>query len=149
MMKVVLSSIQHCGTPHFCTSLTELSMTKRIVFPREVLLVEVERWCGDPACGARTRLSLTKEEARAYTGFECARCESWMADALAERDIPDWWEELKVTSLEGVRPRREGTDEDDGEEGGVVARMSDAWKGLGGREETAEAEREEGAGDSF
>ena len=130
-------------------------MTKRIVFPREVLLVEVERWCGDPACGARTRLSLTKEEARAYTGFECARCERWMADALAERDIPDWWEELKVTSLEGVRPRREGTEEDDAEEGGVVARMSDAWKGVGGREEVAEAEREgeserEGeTGDSF
>src|SRR5256714_7978373 len=130
------------------TSLTELSMAERIVSKRELLLVEVERWCGDPLCGARTRLSLTKEEARAYTGFECARCERWMADALNERDIPEWWEELKVTSLEGVRPRRE----DDGggvEEGGVVARMSDAWKSVGGREETAEAEREEEAEDSF
>src|SRR5256714_6433258 len=137
------------------TSLTELSMAERIVSKRELLLVEVERWCGDPACGARTRLSLTKEEARAYTGFECARCERWMADALNERDIPDWWEELKVTSLEGVRPRREEDREEDAEEGGVVARMSDAWKGVGGREEVAEAEREgeserEGeTGDSF
>src|SRR5436309_14246425 len=100
-------------------------MTKRIVFPREVLLVEVERWCGEPACGARTRLSLTKEEARAYTGFECARCEHWMEDALKERDIPDWWEEFKVTSLEGVRPRREDDNEGNVDEGGVVARMSE------------------------
>jgi len=95
-------------------------MTKRIVFPREVLLVEVERWCGDPLCNARTRLALTKEEARAYTGFECARCERWNEDALAERDIPEWWEELKITSPEGE------ADE-------VVARLSGAWKSLGGR----------------
>ena len=61
-------------------------MSKRIVFPREVLLVEVERWCRDPLCNARTRLALTKGEARAYTGFECARCERWNEDALAERD---------------------------------------------------------------
>ena len=39
------------------TSLTELSMAERIVSKRELLLVEVERWCGDPLCGARTRLS--------------------------------------------------------------------------------------------
>jgi hypothetical protein len=105
-------------------------MTKRIVFPREVLLVEVERWCRDPLCNARTRLALTKEEARAYTGFECARCERWNEDALAERDIPEWWEELKITSLEGLRPAAEG-----GacvEAGGPVGRLSEAWKRLGG-----------------
>ena len=70
-------------------------MGKRIVIPRELLLVEVERWCDDHACNARTRLSLTKAEARAYTGFECSRCERWNEDALKERDIPEWWEELK------------------------------------------------------
>ena len=115
-------------------------MKSKVVFPREVLLVEVERWCGDHACNARTRLSLTKAEARAYTGFECERCERWNDDALAERDIPEWWEELKVTSLEGLRPARPVGDE---EPAGAVARMSDAWKGLG-----REPEEEEG-GDSF
>ena len=66
---------------------------KRIVTPRELLLVEVERWCGDHACNALTRLPLTKAEARAYTGFACSRCERWNEDALTERDIPEWWEE--------------------------------------------------------
>jgi hypothetical protein len=107
----------------------ELGMTKRIVFPREVLLVEVERWCGDPLCNTRTRLSLTKGEARAYTGFECASCERWNEDALSERDIPEWWEELKVTSLEGLR----GTAAEGGEAEGPVARLSDAWKNLTAR----------------
>ena len=69
-------------------------MKTRVIFPREVLLVEVERWCGDHACNARTRLSLTKAEARAYTGFECSRCERQNDDALTERDIPEWWAEL-------------------------------------------------------
>ena len=96
------------------------------------MLVEVERWCGDPLCNARTRLSLTKEEARAYAGFECASCERWNEDALAERDIPEWWDELKVTSLEGLR----GADACGGEAeeaGGPVARLSDAWKSLTAR----------------
>jgi hypothetical protein len=82
-------------------------MTKRIVFPREVLLVEVERRCGEPLCGARMRVSLTKAQARTYTGFECARCGRWYADALSERDIPEWWEELNVASLRGLNPPRE------------------------------------------
>ena len=104
-------------------------MAKRIVFPREVLLVEVERWCGDHACNARTRVALTKAEARVYTGFECALCERWNGDALTERDIPDWWEELKVASLEGLRPLSPPPAGED--EGEVVARLSDAWQGLG------------------
>ena len=80
---------------------------KRIVFPREVLLVEVERWCGEPLCGARARISLTKRQARSYTGFECERCGRWYADALTERDIPEWWEELNVASLRGLKPSRQ------------------------------------------
>ncbi|HKG12156.1 MAG TPA: hypothetical protein VKB12_02415 [Pyrinomonadaceae bacterium] len=80
---------------------------KKFVFPREVLLVEVERRCGEPVCGARARLSLTKAQARAYTGFECERCGRWYADALSERDIPEWWEELNVASLRGLKPARE------------------------------------------
>ena len=79
---------------------------KRFVFPREVLLVEVERRCGELLCGARMKLSLTKEDARAYTGFECERCGRWYADALSEREIPEWWEELNVASLRGLKPAR-------------------------------------------
>ena len=111
----------------------------RLKTPREVLLVEVDRWCRGAACGARTRVPLTKEEARSYTGFECGRCGRKNPDALAERDIPEWWEELKITSLDGVRerPRQGGEDEGPGE---VIGRMSEAWKRLGeGR----------GGGDSF
>ena len=102
----------------------------RIRARRELLLVEVERRCREPGCGARTRVPLTKEEARSYTGFECERCGRKNPDALTERDIPEWWEELKITSLDGVRerPRPVGDDEGPGE---VIGRMSDAWKRLG------------------
>jgi len=111
---------------------------KRIVFPREVLLVEVERRCAAAGCGARARLALTKEEARAYTGFECERCGAWNDDALGERDIPDWWEELKITSLDGVRPSGTAPPfEDDG----PVARLSEAWGRLkAGRREPGDEE---------
>lgn len=124
-------------------------MTRRIVFPREVLLIEVERWHRHPSCGARTRIALTKEDARSYTGFECARCEGWQSDALAERDIPEWWEELKVTSLDGVREVDAEGALREVEPGEVVARLSEAWKRLGARGSKEEVEGEEGAGDSI
>lgn len=103
---------------------------RRIVTPREVLLVEVERYCGDINCHALTRTGLTKEDARSYAGFKCERCERWNDDDLTERDIPEWWEELKITSLEGVRPAAtgEGTGAAEDEPGEVVARMSEAWR---------------------
>jgi hypothetical protein len=103
---------------------------QRLVFPREVLLVEIERHCEGEGCGARARVGLTKEEARLYDGFECERCERWNADGLAERDIPEWWEELTVTglgTLRGRRPEGEAAPEADGA-GGVVARLSGAWQ---------------------
>lgn len=84
-------------------------MKSKVMFPREVLLVEVERWCGDHACNARARLPLTRAEARAYTGFECPRCERWNEDALTERDIPEWWE--------GPGGRAEAGEEEEGEGG--------------------------------
>jgi hypothetical protein len=109
----------------------------RLVFPREVLLIEIERHCADENCNARTRIGLTKEEARLYEGFECARCELWQADGLSERDIPDWWEELTITGLDTLRTDKPiasksiaaGTPETDeaGAGGGVVARLSEAW----------------------
>lgn len=79
----------------------------RFVFPREVLLVEVERWCREPTCGARARLSLTKKQARAYAGFECGRCGRWYWDTLSPRDIPEWWKEFHGTPPEGLTPARE------------------------------------------
>ena len=90
---------------------------------RELLLTEIERRC--KACDARVRPALTKEEARAYSGFECDRCELWNEDELTERDVPEWWEELRVTGLDTLRPRvtREGAGESE-----LVTRLSDAWR---------------------
>lgn len=100
---------------------------RRVVISREVLLVEIERRCADPECGAKTRIGLTKEEARAYTGFECARCERTWDDALTERDIPEWWEELFV-----VRGRNASAAlskaEDDPKQDAAIARLSDAYR---------------------
>jgi hypothetical protein len=101
---------------------------KRIMFPREVLLVEVERRCAGEACGARARVALTKEEARSYAGFECGRCGRWNRDALGERDIPEWWEELKITALDGLRPvGAAGGGPEDEETPDAVWRLSEAW----------------------
>lgn len=79
----------------------------RIQFPRQLLLVEIERRCSDPACNARVRFGLTKEEARTFDGFKCERCEQWTEDVLTERDIPEWWEELAITSLAGGKHSNE------------------------------------------
>jgi hypothetical protein len=116
---------------------------RRVAFARELLLVEIERYCGDARCHARTGVGLTKEEARFYTGFECERCGCWNDDTLAERDIPEWWDELKITSLEGLRPARVGASEE--ETGEVIRRMSEAWR-RGARDMSDENPGEE---DSF
>ena len=109
-----------------------------LVFPRAVLLVEIERHCANERCNARTRIGLTKEEARLYDGFECERCERWNEDGLTERDIPDWWEELTITGLETLRGKLAAADAPEtdaaGEGGGVVARLSDAWQRKAERE---------------
>ena len=126
--------------------LKRLEVRREIIFPREVLLVGVERRCGDPVCNARTRIALTKAEARAYTGFECERCERWNADALSERDVPEWWEELQITSLEGLRPQR-AVEESCDESGDAVWRMSEAWKSIGRGDESAGSKGEGSAED--
>ena len=112
---------------------------RSLAFPREVLLVEIERHCAEASCNARTRVGLTKEEARLYDGFECERCERWNADGLTERDIPEWWEELTVTGLATLRGEAaSGGDApqtgEAGEGGSVVARLSEAWRRRAHRE---------------
>jgi hypothetical protein len=101
----------------------------QIVCPREVLLVEIERRCAADACRALNRIGLTKEEARAYRGYTCARCERRYEDVLTERDIPDWWEELTLTGLDALRPRAlTKVDELADDASASVTRLSAAWR---------------------
>ena len=54
--------------------------TKRQVklrFPREPLLIEIERRCSFPDCGGRNQIGLTKSEVIEYRGFDCTQCERW------------------------------------------------------------------------
>jgi hypothetical protein len=102
------------------------NIKRSIVIPREVLLVEIERRCGvDAECNARTRIGLTKEEARAYCGFTCERCERWNEDVLTERDVPEWWEELAITGLSGLRELRAPLTDEPSE---VITRLSNNYK---------------------
>lgn len=99
-------------------------MKRSIIIPREVLLVEIERRCAvDAECVARNRIGLTKQEAGAYCGFTCERCERWNDDALIERDVPEWWEELVVTGLAALRELPAPV-----EPGEVITRMSDNYR---------------------
>ncbi|HEY0005654.1 MAG TPA: hypothetical protein VGB17_12660 [Pyrinomonadaceae bacterium] len=78
---------------------------QKIMIPRQVLLVELERRCSAPGCNARTRIGLTKADARAYCGFDCERCKLWNEDALAQKDVPEWWEELQSNDEVGTGQR--------------------------------------------
>ncbi|HKZ79181.1 MAG TPA: hypothetical protein VJ124_12825 [Pyrinomonadaceae bacterium] len=62
-----------------------------IVFPREVLLIEIDRHCSFGDCNGRTLIGLTRNEAANYRGFECVRCQRWNDDVLSRQDIVDWW----------------------------------------------------------
>jgi len=97
----------------------------QLVIPRNVLLVEIERRCQDAQCTARTRLGLTKAEARVYRGFECERCGQFWDDLLTERDVPEWWEELTITDLYAIREDRSGEPEESSE---IVKRMSENYR---------------------
>jgi hypothetical protein len=110
-------------------------MRSRVVIPRELLLVEIERRCLDAECKARTRIGLTKEEARAYSGFECERCERLWDDVLSERDVPEWWEELAITDLYAVREYPNTVPDEPGE---TVTRMSENFQRARCEDETGE-----------
>jgi hypothetical protein len=71
---------------------------KRIVIPREILLVEIDRRCFFADCNTRVLIGLTKQEAFRYGGFECLSCSRWNEDSLSEKDIPDWWDEISWQS---------------------------------------------------
>jgi hypothetical protein len=104
-----------------------MSKLKNIFIPREVLLVEIERRCAvDAECNARARIGLTKEEARAYCGFTCERCERWNEDILTERDVPEWWEELIITGLSSLRETAQPAAAEEPSE--VIKRLSDNYK---------------------
>lgn len=60
-------------------------------FPREVLLVEIERRCQFPDCEARNLIGLTKAEAIEYRGFDCSKCERWNDDTVNPEALPESW----------------------------------------------------------
>jgi hypothetical protein len=60
-------------------------------FPREVLLVEIERYCSFPDCATRNQVSLTKAEAIEYRGFDCGKCERWNDDTVDAESLPASW----------------------------------------------------------
>jgi len=60
-------------------------------FPREPLLVEIERRCSFPDCGGKNAIGLTKSEAIEYRGFDCSKCERWNTDRLSQRELPESW----------------------------------------------------------
>jgi hypothetical protein len=104
----------------------------KITIPRQVLLVEIERRCPDAECNWKTRIGLTKEEARVYCRFACERCGRNWDDVLTERDVPEWWEELTITDLYAVRAKTDARADEPGE---VVKRMSESFRHTLEREE--------------
>lgn len=72
-----------------------MGLKRGITIERHVLLFEIERRCSFQECNSRVFVSLTKQEALDYVGFECNHCERWTADTLKRTDVPDWWEEIQ------------------------------------------------------
>jgi RES domain-containing protein len=64
---------------------------QKFYFPREVLLVEIERRCQFPECEARNLVSLTKSEAIEYRGFDCDKCQRWNDDTVRPEALPESW----------------------------------------------------------
>lgn len=105
--------------------------------PRQTLLIEIERRCSHQGCGVRNQIGLTKEEARTFNGFKCERCERWADDALTERDVPEWWEELQLTSFAAELPDTTGGAQREAEiisphDSEVIRRLSDAYRRTSG-----------------
>jgi hypothetical protein len=60
-------------------------------FPRSTLLIEIDRRCAFADCGARNQISLTKQEAIEYRGFECFQCKRRNEDRVSQAELPDSW----------------------------------------------------------
>ena len=73
-----------------------MGSNRGINIERQVLLFEIERRCIFADCNERVFISLTKQEATKFDGFECRACERWNSDTLSKKDIPDWWEDIRV-----------------------------------------------------
>ena len=65
--------------------------SSRLHFPREVLLIEIERRCSFVDCHGRNQIGLTEAEAIEYRGFHCSHCERWNDDQLNQSELPDSW----------------------------------------------------------
>ena len=63
----------------------------KFFFPRSPLLVEIERRCSFPDCGAKNLIGLTKDEAIEYRGFACTVCERWNDDSVKAGELPESW----------------------------------------------------------
>ncbi len=70
-----------------------MKQVERFNFPRDVLLVEIERYCTFADCAARNRIGLTKLEAIEYRGFDCIKCQRWIHDAIGIDAVPESWAE--------------------------------------------------------
>ena len=70
----------------------------RFHFPRETLLVEIERYCSFPDCRGRNLIGLTKSEAIEYRGFDCAKCERWNDDVADPAELPEPWRDELLLS---------------------------------------------------
>ena len=77
----------------------KMGARKGISFPRQVLLIEIDRRCSFADCGTRVFVGLTKQEALDYLGFDCLSCARWNDDALTEKDVPEWWPEIYERSI--------------------------------------------------
>jgi hypothetical protein len=65
-------------------------------FPRDVLVIELDRRCAAGDCRARNQISLTKAEAIGFRCFNCSECESWNDDRLSQSEMPDSWNEESI-----------------------------------------------------
>ena len=67
-------------------------------FPREHLLIEIDRRCAVDDCTARNHIGLTNSEAIEYRGFDCTQCKQWNDDQLKQSEIPEaWLDQVKDT----------------------------------------------------
>jgi hypothetical protein len=58
---------------------------------RQILLIEIERYCQQSDCSKLNRVGLTETEAREYDGFTCERCENWNSDTIKSGELPPEW----------------------------------------------------------